>query len=167
MNRNTVLYSFNGLINLEIKNKIISDFKHIAKEEIELVDKQKKCVYILQEAINNIFNYYTDNNLLDTYTVNVACKFQEDNKNIKLEFSSSILLKDVNHLESKINNLNCIEQSELKQAFNMQINQPITDKKGAGLGLITMALKSNNKLNYKFTAINNTVSNFTLTIITQ
>lgn len=167
MNRNTVLYSFNGLINLEIKNKIISDFKHIAKEEIELVDKQKKCVYILQEAINNIFNYYTDNNLIDSYTVNVACKFQEDNKNIKLEFSSSILLKDVNHLESKINNLNCIEQSELKQAFNLQINQPITDKKGAGLGLITMALKSNNKLNYKFATINNTVSNFTLTIITQ
>ena len=43
-------------------------------------------------------------------------------------------------------------------------NGIISNKGGAGLGFITMAMKSKNKLNYKIEEINDRISCFTLEV---
>ncbi len=167
MQKSTLLYSYSGLINPVIKRKIIMDFRVAVKEDIQSVDKQKKSVYILQEAISNVLNYYTDINFTETKNTSAHCTSFIDNETIKLEFVSVILNNDIPSLEKKINNLNCIRFENLKEELALNLNKPISNDRGANIGLITILLKSNNKLKYEFTKIDTFTSKFTLTVLIQ
>ena len=167
MNKSTLLYSYSGLINPEIKTKIILDFRETVKAKISTVDKQKKSAYILQEAVNNVLNYYTDMRFTDTSSTSITCSSFSDNKTIELTFTSDMLTHDAASLEAKLNNLNCIQTESLKEELASNLNKPISNERGANIGLITIILKSNNKLKYEFIKIDAFISKFTLTVLLQ
>jgi hypothetical protein len=167
MNKSTLLYSYSGLINPEIKTRIILDFRKTVKAKIPTVDKQKKSAYILQEALNNVLNYYTDMRFTDTSSASISCSTFSDNRDIELIFASDMLTQDAASLEAKLNNLNGIQVEALKEELLSNLNKPISGDRGASIGLITMILKSNNKLKYEFTKTDAFICKFTLTVLLQ
>lgn len=165
MSKSTLLYSYSGVINPEIKAGIILDFRNTVKARIPTVDKQKKSAYILQEAVTNVLNYYTDRHFTDTSHTSITCSTCSEGRNIELSVTSDMLIQDAASLEAKLNKLNDIQVEALKEELASNLNKPISSDRGANIGLITMMLKSNNKLKYEFIKTDAFICKFTLTVL--
>jgi hypothetical protein len=77
------------------------------------------------------------------------------------------LVLNSNHaaIEERLNHINQHDTKEIK-ALYMEVltNGIISNKGGAGLGFITIAMKSKNRLNYNIEEINDSLSCFTLEV---
>ncbi len=68
-------------------------------------------------------------------------------------------------IERRIDEINQHDEAEIKTLYmEVLTNGIISNKGGAGLGFITMAMKSKNKLNYKIEEIDDNLSCFSLEI---
>lgn len=68
----------------------------------------------------------------------------------KILFGNLVLETDKASLKTYVGNINNHDENELKTLYLSVLNHGYLSKKGgAGLGVITMRLKSSNKLNYK------------------
>jgi hypothetical protein len=74
-----------------------------------------------------------------------------------------IINKNVENVEKKLLQINSLDNEQLK-ALSQEIleNAGMSEKGGAGLGLIEMARKTGNKLQYEFEKVNDKYSNFYL-----
>jgi hypothetical protein len=74
-----------------------------------------------------------------------------------------ILNSNVDKVESKLVQINSLDERTLKEHYmEVLTNGIISNKGGAGLGFITMAMKSKNKLKYSFEQVSDELSCFTL-----
>jgi hypothetical protein len=69
-------------------------------------------------------------------------------------------------LAGKIDYVNSLSEEHLKKLYAQKLNrEPVHEENGAGLGLIFMLLKSENKLNYSFKPLVNGYSYFEIIIL--
>jgi len=156
-------FSYNGSINELIIRDIILDFRSIIKRHVSIIDKQKKCAYIMQEAVNNILNYYKKNSFIDDKKIKIDCSKEEDNNTaITLKFTSNMYRVDIPAFEKKIIKLNALQKTELKTELQSILDAPILKENSANLGLLSMILKSDEKLKYQFINIDDVFCTFTL-----
>jgi hypothetical protein len=81
----------------------------------------------------------------------------------KLTIGNMVPVTAKDFLHSKIDDLNKLDEAGVKQLYmDVLTNGVISDKGGAGLGFITMAMKSKNKLGYHIKDINETLGFFTV-----
>lgn len=81
----------------------------------------------------------------------------------KLTIGNMVPITAQEFLTQKIESLNAKDESEVKQLYmEVLTNGVISEKGGAGLGFITMAMKSKNKLGYNIRPINDTLGIFTV-----
>ena len=67
--------------------------------------------------------------------------------------------------ESRLNRINSLEKDELKQLYKEVLNtEGRSEKGGGGLGMIDIARKTGEKLNYAFAPYNDEYSFFSLNI---
>jgi hypothetical protein len=70
---------------------------------------------------------------------------------------------DIEELKTKLDQINKLQTDEIRSIYRQMLNSAeFTDKGGAGLGLIEMAKKTGNKLDYDFLPINDKYSYFIL-----
>ena len=85
--------------------------------------------------------------------------------------TGNIINKDVtNSLESSLNKINALDREGLKLIYKETIAQQLeSDSNDVGLGLIDIALKANNKIDYQIKPVNDTqdFSSFQVKINTQ
>lgn len=73
--------------------------------------------------------------------------------------------KIVEDIKQRVETVNSLDRSELKELYmNVLTNGVISSKGGAGLGYITMAMKSGNPLEYNFGKVNDSLSLYDLKI---
>ena len=73
--------------------------------------------------------------------------------------------KNVEEVSNKIDHINSLDRDELKAYYKEVLNNgKLSEKGGGGLGLIDIAKKSRNKLQYSFREIDDDYSFFTLTV---
>ena len=83
----------------------------------------------------------------------------------KLHWETLSHSKHNNNIEARITEINKMTREEVKGLYmEVLTNGIISNKGGAGLGFITMAMKSSNNLDYFFDEINDELSCFTLII---
>ena len=83
--------------------------------------------------------------------------------NIKVFTENTIRNANIKPLKEKIDSVNSLSRVDLKKYYKESIiNNNITEKGGAGLGIIDMVKVSGNKLYYEFRPINNNFSVFHL-----
>ena len=83
----------------------------------------------------------------------------------KIALGNLIYSKNNQNIETRINEINKMTREEVKSLYmEVLTNGIISNKGGAGLGFITMAMKSGNNLNYYFDEIDDKLSCFTLII---
>ena len=76
-----------------------------------------------------------------------------------------IFPKNVDEITKKINYINSLNRDELEAYYKEVLNNgKLSEKGGGGLGLIDIAKKSRNKLQYSFREIDDDYSFFTLTV---
>ncbi len=90
----------------------------------------------------------------------------KDKETYKLNFGNIINSSEKPSIISKIDRLNSLSTSEIKMLYmNVLANDLYSKKGGAGLGFITMKIKSNNNLSYSIVPLTQKKSLFSFEII--
>ncbi len=164
VNTNGVLIlAYDGVLNTETISKLEGTIEEKILENNLPKMVVKKVFFICVEALQNmlIHGHKDDNgaqhNFFILYISNKAVKITTAN----LIYNTSIqkLLKDINRINS------FTDPAELKAYYLEHLeNNELSDKGGAGLGFITIGMKSGNKLNVHFNEINDKRSLFLLEV---
>jgi uncharacterized protein DUF6272 len=155
-------YSYRGIFTKTITNKILS----LAETKLENSDDTKKIrkriYFILVECLQNITKHQdkdTSGNPLDPGLFTL----QKKKGRYYITTGNIIENENVEKLKGQLEKVNSLDKDELKAFYTeMMITGQISDKGGAGLGLIAMARKSGNKLLYDFRKHNDNKTYFYL-----
>jgi len=164
MQKDNLGYIYRGLFTQNITDSIIS----LAENNLESTgesNKVKKRVFsIMVECLQNVTRHQTPDSV-EIEDPNQAGIFVIQNKNQAYQITSGNVVEEeaIPHLQEMLQKINSLEKADLK-AYYKQILEDgsISDKGGAGLGLIEMARKSGNKLFFDFKKISDILSYFYL-----
>lgn len=165
---NTILY-YKGNIDSDVINHILDTVEDKMVEINEQSKLRKKVYNVLVESLQNLYHHvdkvpsdYEDQTserfgLLVVNTVPGGYRIITGN---------FVLIPNVEKLEEKIKRINRSSHEEIKELYKFILNhQRISAKGGGGLGLVDIARKTGNKLDYAFKAYNNNYSFFYLDIL--
>lgn len=166
MENREAIIDFQGSISFETMEHLLNQLKS-AREFNALKKPVRKRVYgTVVESIDNIFKY--------------ATPFQEKEEGLrrppliqvnkqggKFVVSAGNLIRrsQVDDLTRKLNRINGMNDDELKSLYEEVINKEATDAdRGAGLGLITMAMRTDENIRFHFDPAGPAHSYFTMHI---
>jgi hypothetical protein len=160
-----ILLNYNGQIDYSVHEELLDQTKSLLENRsIDIITKSR-LIYIVIEGLENIFRHAVNHSLSDfpdQFTI----------KQINNEFIITIgnLLENyrVKSLTQKIETVNSLDSAGLKKTYRDTIkNTKITDDCGSGLGILRIAMKSGQKIQYQFSTINSEESYFIMEIHLQ
>ncbi len=158
----TVLVSHYG----ELSQSVISNLEGDVEEKITSLDIAKgpikKIFFISVETLQNMLLHGQKNKQGEQHNFFILVK---NGANLKVISSNLVANSSIPALEKQIDTINSFDDEKALKAYYLEHleNNTISDKGGAGLGFITIGMKSGNKLKVDFKKINDDFSLFTLT----
>jgi hypothetical protein len=161
-----IIFLFHG----EISSTLITDSLEEIENKLEPVPNQiKKKIYnILVECLQNLYHHSA------TSPINGSSKFSgkvgvcavfKNGSGYHIITGNYVEPKQKIFLTGHLNKINTLDKEDLKLMYKEILdNQEFSEKGGGGLGMVDIARKSGNKLNYNFIEINNNLHFFTLDI---
>ena len=135
------------------------------KKLLEFENKKnviKRVCYILIEGIQNIRKHGVIN--INGYQ-NSFIKVSKTQNYYKILMGNLIYNNYINNLSNKISTINSLSHEQMKtQYFETLNNGKISKKGGAGLGFITMAMRTKNNIGFQFNKIDDDLTFFTVEI---
>ena len=158
----TVLVSHYG----ELSQSVISSLEGSVEEKITSLEISKgpikKIFFISVETLQNMLLHGHKNNEGEQHNFFILVK---NGENLKVISSNLVANSSIPALEKQIDTINSFDDEKALKAYYLEHleNNTMSDKGGAGLGFITIGMKSGNKLKVDFKKINDQFSLFTLT----
>ncbi len=158
----TILVKHIGELNQENISKLEGEVESRIIESAIPKGPLKKIFFISVETLQNMFihGHKTEHGEQENF-------FILSRNHTKVEIISANLIsnKAIDDIKLQIEKINSFDDPAALKEFYMQHleNNELSDKGGAGLGFITIAMKSGNKLNTSFLKINDDYSLFLLT----
>lgn len=123
----------------------------------------KRVFSILIEGLQNIrFHGEKDNNDNQLGFLMIA----QDNSSYKINFGNLIKSANVGYIISQIKNLNSMDLESVKTLYSKALSENVfSEKGGAGLGFITMKMKSNNDLKFNWSSLTDNFSFFSVEVL--
>jgi len=168
MKQHKAMVTYHGEFTFESINNILS----YARRDIKLrnVDRKisKKVYAVLVEALENILRHGVEKEYSTKTTDGVFILYRTED-GFTIQTGNLIKNEDVAKLKADIKEVREKNIHELKEAYREQLrNGAISNKGGAGIGLIDMAIKANKDIEFNLFKIDDNLSFFELTInITQ
>lgn len=167
MNQGEVIVAYKGSIGADI----IANTLNLVESKIENSVKQsatrKKLYNVLVESLQNLYHH-----------VDAPAEYKTDSANFgvfvlsriddgyRISTGNFVKRDKVSILKQKIDKINSLSTDELKDFYKFVLNnQKFSEKGGGGLGLIDMARKTGNKLDYAFYDYNNEFDFFNLNLL--
>lgn len=168
MERNNILLSFKGEITSDLLTSILQIMEN-KMDNMQEEPKMKKKVYnVLVECLQNLYHHLDD--CADVVGINEKVRSaifmigKLENK-YSIFTGNYILNENIHGLKSRLDEVNSLTKEELKEYYKKVLNNgEMSLKGGGGLGMIDIARKTGEKLEYNFLDIDNKVSFFTLNI---
>lgn len=159
LNAQKVVLAYGG----EIKNGVVSNVLSIIDNSMEQeanTSLKKRVLQVVVECIQNIERHADE--FIDPGHKASFLVFKKG-EDYLVSFCNSIHNKNKEALKEKIDKINSLSKEELSQFYKTALrNNTISNKGGAGLGLIEISRKSGNKINYLFEPIDSNFSSFSL-----
>lgn len=171
MERDNVLLAFKGTITSELLSSVFQIMESKMDDLNDSPATKKKVFNVLVECLQNLYHHIDDFD-----NENVFLESSGDKKSAifsiirnvdayNIVTGNFIFPKNVDDITEKINYINSLNRDELKAYYKEVLNNgKLSEKGGGGLGLIDIAKKSRNKLQYSFREIDDDYSFFTLTV---
>ena len=156
---------YQGTFSQEITKAFVS----LAEKNMDKAEEdrsvKRKVFNVMVECLQNIVKH--SNEMEDDSPGKNAIFLVGVDKQKYLISSGNVVYKEnVETIKIMIDKINIMSKDELKEYYKMVIKDgKISEKGGAGLGLIDMARKSGEKLTYEFKEIDDRFSFFSLQII--
>ncbi len=154
--------SYFGVFNQDLVNQFTESAENLMISSGEKKSVIKRSFGILIEGLQNslIHGEFLNENKL------VLLVVSQNDAAWRIAIGNVALKENVYKLESFILRLNTASDDEVKEIYTQTLsNGLISEKGGAGLGFITMRLKSKNQLNHSFLELNEDKVFFTIECI--
>jgi hypothetical protein len=162
---NHIILSFKG----EINSDLITMVLQIMESKLDAVQEKgtvkKRIFNILVECMQNLYHHAEAEDLEDTSRRSAMLELFFDDQYYYITSGNYIKNEDVKALKERIERVNSLDKEDLRAYYREILdNNKISNKGGADLGMIDMAKKSGQKLDYEFTEVNDKVSFFGLKV---
>lgn len=167
MSKTKTMIDYMGSISFDTMEELLNQLRS-TKEFQEMKKPSRKRLYsTLVESIDNIFKYAAPNSpgvIIEEGTPIICVEKLGDQFTVT---SGNMVLNDeIGDLTFKLDRVNQLDNEALKSLYEDVINQEAdADDKGAGLGLITMALRTEDEIKYSFSPLDEYRSFFKMQII--
>ena len=154
LNGGNVLLAYKGSITTDLINNVLEDIEEKLEKADEEAKIRKKVYNVLVESLQNLYHHVEE--LPDDIKKEFDTKFgvlviARDEGNIKISTGNFITSEKIKFLKDKIDKINSLSKEELKDMYKFILNhQKLSAKGGGGLGLVDIARKTGNKLEYTF-----------------
>ncbi len=163
MKTNEINLVYEGEVTQEITKTFTTLTEKSLSKNAESNTVQKKVFNVMVECLQNISKHADSLNDEDEERRGIVMVSKgEDSYNI---ITGNVIKNEkVPELKKSLELINSLDKEGLSTLFKQQIRETtISDKGGAGLGLIDIAKKTGSKLSYQFKELNQSVSFFILT----
>jgi hypothetical protein len=165
---NIILF-YKGNVDSDVINHILDTVENKMVSANEHSRLRKKVYNVLVESLQNLFHHVDkvpadfEDQSAERYGMLAVRKVGNGYKIITGNF---VHVENVEKLEEKIKRINRSSHEEIKELYKFILNhQRISAKGGGGLGLVDIARKTGNKLEYSFRKYNEVYSFFYLDIL--
>jgi hypothetical protein len=165
---NTILY-YKGNVDSDVINHVLDTVEDKMVEVNEQSKLRKKVYNVLVESLQNLYHHVDkvpedfEDQTAERFGLLVVNKVDDGYRIITGNFVHS---ENIEKLEEKIKRINRSNHEEIKELYKFILNhQRISAKGGGGLGLVDIARKTGNKLEYSFKEYNKNYSFFYLDIL--
>jgi hypothetical protein len=171
MTKDDIVLSYKGDITKDLLASVYEIIESSLGSDHAERQLKKKFYHILIECLQNVFHHKETlvNNGKEDVIMNhnssifMICKRGENE--YKIITGNFILNADISNLKAKIEKINTMTAEELKAYYLNQLNTTeLSEKGGAGLGLIDIARKSGHKLEYDLQKVSDKYSFFNLLV---
>jgi len=168
LNGGDVLMAFKGSISSELISNVLEVVESRMDEYSESSKIRKKVYNVLVESLQNLYHHIEvlpeemQKKYDDKFGILVVSR-QDDR--YKISTGNFIGHEKVDVLRNKIDKINSMSRDELKDMYKFILNhQRLSEKGGGGLGLVDIARKTGNRLDYTFEKYNDAYYFFNLDV---
>ncbi len=155
MSKAVTLIEFEGSVSQGTMEMLLNQLRSTPDFQSMKKPARKRLYGTVVESMDNIFKYAANCSDLDSqekkFPVLSVIRHGEE---FVVTAGNMIMSEDVEDLRFKLDRVNQLNIEALKMLYEEIINQETRkDDKGAGLGLITMALRTEKDIEYSFTSV--------------
>jgi hypothetical protein len=164
---NKTLIDFEGSISYATMERLLNKLRASAEFQEMGKPARKRLYGTVVESIDNIFKYgvgIRGKSLANKRAPMLNVVKKRDH--FVVSAGNMVRNEDVEDLKFRLDRVNQLDDEALKTLYEDIINKESSDEdRGAGLGLITIAMRSDHEIKYSFTMVDNDHSFFKMQII--
>jgi hypothetical protein len=166
LNRDTLSFFYQGAFSDEITDKIIDLSEHNIANRQDQAKMSSKVSFLMAECFQNIVRHGESvKQHVDGLRRNGIFITRHIGSSYYITSANLIEISEIPNLERKLEQINQLGKEELKALYmDILANEGLSAKGGAGLGLVEMARKSGQKLEFHFEPFDDHFSYFYLQI---
>lgn len=149
-----VIVSHKGSITSDLINDVLENIEVRLEGDDEDSKIRKRIYNVLVEGLQNLYHHVDE--LPENIKENIEPKFglivvKKINGHYQITTGNFITSNKIKLLKDKIDKINSLSRDELKDMYKFILNhQKLSAKGGGGLGLVDIARKSGQKIEYSF-----------------
>lgn len=170
MEQENILLSFKGVVTSDLLTSVLQIMESKMNYLEESPKTKKKVFNVLVECLQNLYHHIDVNDeaapqreIIEAKSALFLIAKEEDYFMIRT--GNYVDKQNAQDLAEKLEKINGMDRDELKLYYQEVLNNgSLSDKGTAGLGMIDIARKSGNKLEYQLLDVNDDVSFFCLNV---
>ena len=161
MDEENVILSFKGVVTADLLTSILQIMESRMESSNESPRVRKKVFNVLVECLQNLYHHADDYPDGRTALVMIA----KEGNAFTVRTGNYIDNERAEDLKERLKIINTMDKEGLKEYYQNSLESSVVSSKGtAGLGMIDIARKSGQKLDYNFMSVDESCSFFTLNI---
>ncbi|MFN5149152.1 MAG: SiaB family protein kinase [Flavobacteriia bacterium] len=169
MEEENVILSFKGIVTAELLTSLLNIMEVKMESMHEEPRVRKKVFNVLVECLQNLYHHVDEGPVPITREhlerKSAMVLIGKERNQFIIRTGNYIDRYKVEGLKERLNKINSMDKEDLKTYYQESLSSSVVSSKGtAGLGMIDIARKSGNKLEYDFLKINEETSFFCLNV---
>jgi hypothetical protein len=162
---NHIILSFKGEITSDIITMVLQIMESRLDSEEAKSSVKKKIFNILVECMQNLYHHAEAEDPSVKTSRKAMLEMYFDDEYYNIITGNYMRNEEVEKLKTRLDKVNSLSKEDLRKFYREILdNNQISNKGGANLGMIDMARKSGEKLEYHFTQANDTMTFFDLKV---
>lgn len=168
LEKEKIILSFNGVVTADFLSTVLDIMEKKMNHLDESPKTKKKVFNVLVECLQNLYHHIDEGSdeIKEKRKLKSALVMVVRDENIFLIQTGNYIDKNsVKNLDDRLVKINSLDKDNLRDYYREVLgNGTLSDKGTAGLGMIDIARKSGNKLEYEFLDIDEEFSFFSLIV---
>jgi hypothetical protein len=154
-----LMFAYRGVVTKENSIPLLMLLeKEMENSEFGFIGRKRLFMFVL-ESLQNVSRHTSGDQYADMSLV----VYSKTDNGYTVTTGNVVPASDSNLLRQKLEQINSLDANEIREVYRQMLSiAEFSDKGGAGLGLIEMAKKTGNKLDYDFVTLDKNYSYFIL-----